>query len=156
MKTDGVLGIDVLWASAVVFPDTQKTKVAISTYPDIAAQIVKSLDEEGRDEVVYASSFMVTIGEVIEAVEKELDREVDRYEGDLEGARKEASERMKMGFFDGGVALMGRVAAWDTNIRAWGSWKDGDATGQGKWKQEVKKVVRMVREGKIGGDGCGC
>jgi hypothetical protein len=88
-------------------------------------------------------------------VEEEIDKKLDRYEGDLEGAKKEASERFKRGFFDGGVALMGRVATWDREVNAWSGWDNKNDNDEG-WEEEVKKVARLVRSGKIGGDGCGC
>lgn len=155
MKTDGVLGIDVMWASAVVFPGNETSKVAVSTFVDIANRIIEALSEEAKEEF-YISSFRATIGDIVEVVEQELDRKVDRYEGSLEGAKKEAAERMKHGYFDGGVALMGRVAAWNPEVAAWAAWNDTDGTRQAEWKEEVKKAVRLVRGGKIGGDGCGC
>lgn len=155
MKTDGVLGIDVMWASAVVFPGNETTKVAVSTFVDIADRIIEVLGEEGKEDV-YTSSFRATIGDIVEVVEQELDRKVDRYEGSLEGAKKEAAERMKHGYFDGGVALMGRVAAWNPEVGAWAAWGGNEGTRQDEWKEDVKKVVRLVRGGKVGGDGCGC
>jgi hypothetical protein len=159
LKTDGVLGIDALWASVVVFPNAETTSVAISTYADAARAIVgvgmAGEGDPGTGNAAYISSFKVGLEELVGVVEEELDRKLDRYEGDLEGAKKEASERFKRGFFDGGVALMGRVAAWDRNVAAWYGWKYGSKNNEG-WQGEVKKVVRLVRSGKIGGAGCGC
>jgi hypothetical protein len=156
MRTDGVLGIDVMWASAVIFPGNDDSKVPISTLEDIAKSILEALSVTEKSEGIYTSSFKATINEIVEVVEKELDRTVDRYEGNLEGANKEASERMKLGYFDGGVALMGRVAAWDPEINSWAAWKDAEETKQGNWQEEVRRTVRMIRGGDIGGDGCGC
>jgi hypothetical protein len=164
MKTDGVLGIDVLWASAVVFPGSEGMRVPVSKWGDVAERIAGVVcsdiigngerDKSGNE--IYAASFRATIGEIIEAIEEELDRTFDRYEGSLEGAKKEAAERMKMGYFDGGVTLMGRVAAWDSRVDAWAAWKDVEVAKKGEWRDEVKRVAKMVRDGEIGGDGCGC
>jgi hypothetical protein len=158
LKTDGVLGIDVMWASTVVFPDSEKTKLAISTLADIAKNVVDflNLDDKDTEMEVYNASFTSTIGEIVGIIEEELDRDLDRYEGSLEGAKKEAEERMKMGFFDGGVALMGRVAVWESNVDAWASWKNIQGNKQIDRQEEVKRIVRMVRGGHIGGGGCGC
>ena len=158
MKTDGVMGIDALWASAVVFPGFEKTKVAISSYTDIARSIldvVRGKVGNERNEV-YTCGFRCTLEEVISVVEKELEKDLDRYEGDLEGAEKEAAERLKMGYFDGGVALMGRVAVWDQDIDGWGAWKDQEGKKTDEWESELRNVVRQVRNEDIGGDGCGC
>ena len=158
MKTDGVMGIDALWASAVVFTGSEKTEVAISSYTDIARRIIGIVrgNEKKAGNEVYTCGFRCTLQQVIAAVEKELEKDLDRYEGDLKGAEKEAAERMKMGYFDGGVALMGRVAVWDHGIDAWRAWNNqrGDSTDE--WESELRKVVRQVRSGDIGGDGCGC
>jgi hypothetical protein len=63
---------------------------------------------------------------------------------------------MKMGFFDGGVALLGRVAVWNDEVDAWSGWKEDVSEKEDGWKPEVRKVVRMVRDGEVGGGGCGC
>jgi soluble cytochrome b562 len=159
LKTDGILGIDALWASVVVFPNTEITAVAVSTYDDVAKAIVRvaiSGDRDAKAEnAIYTRSFRAGLEELVGVVEEEIDKMLDRYEGDLDGAKKEASERFKRGFFDGGVALMGRVATWDREANAWSGWENGNKNGEG-WEEEVKKVARLVRTGKIGGDGCGC
>jgi hypothetical protein len=159
LKTDGILGIDASWASVVVFTNAETTAVAISTYDDVAKAIVRvAIAGEGgakADNAIYTSSFRVGLEELVGVVEEEIDKKLDRYEGDLEGAKKEASERFRRGFFDGGVALMGRVATWDREVNAWGGWENGNENDE-RWKEEVKKVARLVRSGKIGGDGCGC
>jgi len=157
MKSDGVLGIDVLWGSVVVFPGAE-TKIAVSTTKDIAKQIVDAVVHEKEGNEVWRAGFTVNLDEIVKVVEKELDKDIDRYEGLLDGARKEAKERMKMGYFDGGVALMGRVAVWDRGVGAWEGWGEvvGDGKGSGEWEGEVRKTVKSVREGGIGGDGCGC
>jgi hypothetical protein len=142
-----------------VFPHDAKVKVALSSYKDVANAIVEVITENGEGKnQVYAAGFLKTLEDVISVVEKELGREVERYEGSLEGAQKEASERMKMGYFDGGVSLMGRVAAWDQNVDAWGAWQDGAVVEKaaGTWEEEIRGIVKGVRDGQIKGDGCGC
>lgn len=112
LKTDGVLGIDVLWASVVVFPHKKESKVALSTYREIAgsiADIVSGRESLERNEL-YVYSFKMSLEEIVAVVEAEIKKPLDRYEGDFEGAKREAAERMKLGYFDGGVALLGRVA----------------------------------------------
>ncbi|KAH7342470.1 hypothetical protein BKA65DRAFT_504176 [Rhexocercosporidium sp. MPI-PUGE-AT-0058] len=158
MKTDGVMGIDALWASVVVFPGSEHIKVAVSSHLDVARSIVEVVREEDKkgENEVYACGFRCTLEEVIAVVEKELEKDVDRYEGNLKGAEKEAAERMKRGYFDGGVALMGRVAVWDQSVNAWGAWKHQQGKGAGKLETDLRKVVKQVRSGEIGGDGCGC
>jgi len=163
MKTDGLLGVDVPWASAVVCPGSGGKRVPFWRWGDVAERIVGLVcgvigdgerDKGGNE--IYAASFRATIGEIIEAIEEGLDRNFDRYEGSLEGAKKEAVERMKMGYFDGGVTLMGRVAAWDSSVDAWAAWKDIEGANKRDWQDQVKRVAKMVRNGEIGGDGCGC
>lgn len=158
LKTDGVLGVDALWASVVVFPHKIDTKIAVSTYGDIAEYIVEVVKEEEKKEVneVHMCSFRATLNEIVDVVEKQIEKPLDRYEGVYEGAKKEAAGRMKMGFFDGGVALLGRVAVWNDDVDAWSGWKDGAVERKGAWQAEVRKVVRMVRDGEIGSGGCGC
>ncbi|CZR65959.1 uncharacterized protein PAC_15859 [Phialocephala subalpina] len=156
MKTDGVFGIDVMWGSAVVFPGADKLKVAVSTYDDVAKEIISVL--EGKDGTepneIHTSTFTANLDELVKVVEKELDKTFDRYEGDFNSARKEAKERMQRGYFDGGVALMGRVAVWDSEVGGWEKWsKNENALG---WEEKVAKVTQQVRKGEIGGDGCGC
>jgi hypothetical protein len=157
MKSDGVLGIDVLWGSVVVFPGSE-TKIAISSTKDIAKQIVDAVKSDKEGNEIWKAGFRANLDEIVKAVEKELDKEIDRYEGLLDGARKEAAERMKMGYFDGGVALMGRVAVWDRSVGAWEGWGEetGTEKGSGDWEQDVRQTVKSVREGGVGGDGCGC
>lgn len=157
MKTDGVLGVDVLWGSVVVFPHDEGMRVAVSTFEDVASTIVGVLEggggSDGKEEI-YTSAFTASLNDIVGVVEKLLDKEVDRYEGDFEGARKEAQERMKRGYFDGGVALMGRVAVWDAEVGAWEKWQE---KGEVKdWAEKVVEVARKVRNGDLGGDGCGC
>ncbi|KAH6724489.1 NmrA-like family-domain-containing protein [Leptodontidium sp. MPI-SDFR-AT-0119] len=158
MKTDGLMGVDALWASVVVFPGSEKLKVAVSSTEDVARSIIEVVRGEDKKvgNEVYTCGFMCTLEEVIAVVEKELEKDVDRYEGNLKGAEKEATERMKRGYFDGGVALMGRVAVWDLNVDAWGSWKGQQGKDADKWEGGLRKVVKQVRSGDIGGDGCGC
>lgn len=158
LKTDGVLGIDALWASVVVFPHRKETKIAVSTYNDIAKGVVEVVSKAEKEEErgVYICSFQATLDEIVGVVEEEIEKPLDRYEGVYEGAKKEAKERMKMGFFDGGVALLGRVAVWNDEVDAWSRWQS-DAVGmRSNWQGEVKKVTKMVRNGEIGGGGCGC
>lgn len=160
LKANGVLDIDVLWASVAVFPHDKELKVALSSYRDVANSIVAVImdDGEGRGNQVYAAGFLKTLEEVIGVVEKELGREVERYEGSLEGAKKEAAERMKMGYFDGGVSLMGRVAVWDQSVDAWSAWKEVSVVEKAgdNWEEEIRRVIKGVREGQIKGDDCGC
>ncbi|KAF2490247.1 hypothetical protein BU16DRAFT_147407 [Lophium mytilinum] len=159
MKTDGVLGIDCLWASVVVFPHDKDLKIAVSTYKDVAKSIVEVATgrRKGEGNEVWTCSFQASQDELVEVVEKKLGKELDRYEGLIEGAKKEATERMKRGYFDGGVALMGRVAVWDDGVGAWKGWEGASETGRSGWRDEVGRVALMVRHGEIGGDGgCGC
>jgi hypothetical protein len=159
LKANGVLDIDVLWASVAVFPHDENIKVALSSYKDVANAIVEAIMDngEGKNEV-YTAGYLKTLEEVIIVVEKELGREVDRYEGTFAGARKEAADRMKMGYFDGGIALMERVAAWEGNVDAWLAWKNSLVAENSvrNWEEEVRRVVKGVREGQTKGDGCGC
>ncbi|KAF2811290.1 uncharacterized protein BDZ99DRAFT_562411 [Mytilinidion resinicola] len=159
MKADGVLGIDCLWASVVVFPHDRNLRIAVSTYKDIAKSIVEVATERRKVEgnEVWTCSFQASQDELVEAVEKKLERGLDRYEGLIEGAKKEANERMRRGYFDGGVALMGRVAVWDDRVGAWAGWKGVSEGGKDGWRDEVGRVALTVRNGEIGGDGgCGC
>lgn len=162
---EGVCGVDALWGSVVVFEGGWRGEVPFSRKVDIAGWVVDAVlgeRQEGVGNEVYKTSFTATLDDVVAAVEKELDRKFDRYEGSLEGAKKEAEERMKLGFFDGGVSLMSRVAVWDKEVRAWEGWKgDGKAESEGlslstDFEEEIRKVVRAVRNGEGGGGGCGC
>lgn len=158
MKPDGILDLDVVWGSVAMFPNHANQKVAISSYKHIAEEIVHAALTDGDSEngnEIWTSGFQVTLKELVKVVEKELDRELDRYEANLEDSKKEAEERMKMGYFDGGVSLMGRVAAWDANVNAWSNWRKQEK-GQASWKEDVERVVRMVRKGEVAGAGCGC
>lgn len=158
MKSDGALGIDCLWGSVVEFSKKEST-VALSTYEDIAKAIVKVVTQDAvESEEVWTSSFRATLREIVSVVEKKLDREFDIYEGSIEDAKREAKERMKGGYFDGGVALMGRVAVWDNDVDAWAGWdRCGSASSrQSGWEDEVAKIAVMVRSGESGGGGCGC
>jgi hypothetical protein len=65
----------------------------------------------------------MSLEEIVPVVEAEIKKPLDRYEGDFEGAKREAAERMKLGYFDGGVALLGRVAVWNDDVDAWNAWK---------------------------------
>ena len=176
-----MLGIDCLWGSVVVFPGNEEREVAVSRWEDVAGIVVSNVfvDEavEKRNEV-YACGFQAKIGDIVGVVEKGLERDFDRYEGVIEGAKKEAKERMAHGYFDGkvsipselcfggeeglcllslgGVALMGRVAAWDPRVDAWSAWKGTQGRWQSSWEDRVVKIAKAVRQGKIGGDGCGC
>jgi hypothetical protein len=158
LKTDGVLGIDALWASVVVFPHRKETKIAVSTYRDIAQSIVRVISEGEKQSgnEVHMCTFRASLQEIVDVVEREIDRPLDKYEGVYEGAKKEAAERMRMGFFDGGVALLGRVAVWSDDVDAWSRWKEEDLEVQGDWVASIRKVVEMVRAGEINGAGCGC
>lgn len=94
---------------------------------------------------------------IVSVVEKEIDRTLDKYEGLYEGVQKEAAERMHMGYFDGGVALLGRVAVWNDNVDAWSGLKESVLERQDDLETDVAKVARMIRNGEVGGgDGCGC
>jgi hypothetical protein len=158
LKTDGVLCIDALWASVVIFPHNKETKVALSTHRDIANSIVKAAvggELQGKNEL-HTCAFRAALENIVSIVEKEIDRPLDRYEGLYEGARKEAHERMKMGYFDGGVALLGRVAVWNDDVDAWSGWEGCVSERQNDLEIEVGKAARMVRDGEVGGDGCGC
>ncbi len=63
---------------------------------------------------------------------------------------------MKLGFFDGGVALMGKVAAWDSSLEGWAGWKTITGSRQEDWESDVATAVRRVRSGGTDGVGCGC
>ncbi|KAE8446254.1 hypothetical protein EG329_012340 [Mollisiaceae sp. DMI_Dod_QoI] len=156
LKTDGVLGIDVLWGSVVVFPGAENLKVAVSTYDDVARTIVEVLrnPEASSENELYSSTFIASLDELAEVVELTLDKKLDRYEGNFDGARMEAAERMKRGYFDGGVALMRRVAVWDPEVSGWDKWQKNRSSLN--WEQKIRGVVRLIRNGEIGGDGCGC
>ena len=157
MKSDGVLCVDVLWASVVWFPGYEKVSLAISSYKDIASQIVGAVLNSEEDVEVHKAGFRTTLDEIVEVVERELEKVVDRYEGDIGGARKEAKDRMKLGFFDGGVSLMSRVAVWDGAVGAWEGWRGSEGGKKSEvWEEDVRKTVRAVREGQLGGEGCGC
>lgn len=155
----GLLGIDALWGSATIFPpgDGNSQRIAISSYADVAAFIIDIVNEEIKDSdnshERWACSARVEINEIIDVVEQELGTTLDRYEGDLVGARKEAVKRMELGFFDGGVALMEKVAVWDSDIDGWESWREEGKQG---WEGVVKKIARKVKDGEADGGGCGC
>jgi len=158
MKPDGILDLDLIWGSVAMFPNRANKKVAISSYKHIADEIVHTALTDGdleQGNEIWKAGFQVTLEELVKVVEKELDRELDRYEANLGDSKKEAEERMKMGYFDGGVSLMGRVAAWDTNVDAWSNWRK-QGKGQASWEEDVERVVRMVRKGEVAGAGCGC
>lgn len=158
LSVDGVFGIDVLWASVSVFPHKKSSEVPISSYEIICNKILDVISRDiAKEEIqneIWACGFRVTLEEIIEVVEEQLEKPLDRYMGDFEGARKEAGERMKMGYFDGGVALMGKVAVWEEGISEWGDW-EGNIIMQG-WKEDVRRVVRLVRGGVNATGGCGC
>jgi hypothetical protein len=158
LKTDGVLGIDALWASVVVFPHRKETKIAVSTYGVIAQSIVRVISEGEKQSgnEVHMCTFRASLQEIVNVVEKEIDRPLDKYEGVYEGAKKEAAERMRMGFFDGGVALLGKVAVWNDDVDTWSRWKQEDVEVECDWVASVRRVVGMVRAGEINGGGCGC
>lgn len=158
LKTDGVLGIDALWASVVVFPNRRETKIAISTYGDISQSIVRviSTGEKQLGNELHMCTFRASLQEIVNVVEKETDRSLDKYEGVYEGAKKEAAEGMRMGFFDSGVALLGRVAVWNDDVDAWSRYKEEDLEVGGDLVASIRKVVEIVRAGKIKGGGCGC
>jgi hypothetical protein len=63
---------------------------------------------------------------------------------------------MRMGFFDGGVALLEWVAVWNHEVDSWSRWKQEDVEVEGDWVASVRKVVGMVRAGEINGGGCRC
>jgi hypothetical protein len=75
--------------------------VAISTCDDVAKEIVRVAIAGGGDtgagNATYTSSFRIGLEELVGVVEKEIDKKLDRYEGDLDGAKKEASERFRRG-----------------------------------------------------------
>ncbi|TVY56350.1 hypothetical protein LSUE1_G009279, partial [Lachnellula suecica] len=94
MKTEGVFGIDALWGSVVVFPGAETMKVPISSNKHIAHQIVETVnDDTNESSEVWRAGFKANIDELVGVAEKETDRVFDRYEGILDGARKEAKER---------------------------------------------------------------
>ncbi|KAH6680144.1 hypothetical protein B0J14DRAFT_258683 [Halenospora varia] len=157
LKVDGVLSIDSLWASVVVFDHEEGLRVPLSSHKQIAGQIVDVTFNPPKEQEIQCCGFRTTLNDLVSVVEKELDKKVDRYEGDLLGARKEAKERMKMGYFDGGVSLMGKVAVWDASVAAFEKWGDVEGeVGKDGWESDVVKVVTGVREGGIKGEGCGC
>lgn len=156
LKTEGALGVDCLWGSVVRFSKEEK-KVALSSLEDIARTIVKvATHDQANDDEVWTCSFQATLKEIVSVVEKKLDREFDVYEGSIEDAKREAKERMKGGYFDGGVALMGRVAVWEDGVNAWAGWQGSESAGQVGWQDAVGKTAVMVRSGESGGGGCGC
>jgi hypothetical protein len=55
-----------------------------------------------------------------------------------------------MGYFDGGVALLGRVAVLNDDVDAWSGWKETRLERQDDLETDVAKVVRLVRNGEIG------
>lgn len=156
INPDGVLGVDALWASVVVFPGSEKTPIPISTYQDIAKTITHLVANEDQDRTLYCCAFKVTLDELVEVTEREIEKPLDRYEGSFGDAKREARERMKLVFFDGGVALMGKVAVWDSNLKGWAGWRTITGSRQKDWQSNVATVVRKVRSGDAGGAGCGC
>ncbi|KAH8667964.1 hypothetical protein BGZ60DRAFT_515419 [Tricladium varicosporioides] len=158
LKVDGVLSIDSLWASVVVFDHDPELQIPLSSHKYIAQQILSTALDPPKEQEIRKCEFKTTLNNLVSIVEKELDKAVDRYEGDLDGARKEAKERMKMGYFDGGVSLMGKVAVWDQAVNTWDAWENvmGSITSKGDWEKYVKRIVKGVREGGVKGEGCGC
>lgn len=76
-----------------------------------------------RKEMRSIRCFQSKLETIISVVEEEIDRTLDRYEEFYEGTKREAAERMHMGYFDSGVALLGRVAVWNDDVDAWNGWK---------------------------------
>ncbi len=159
MTTDGVLGLDCLWCSVVVFPHEDGLKIPVSTYNDVATQIVSAATSEPESEgnEIYTFGFRASLDELVKLVEKKIDRTFDRYEGLLDGARKEAAERFKLGYTDGGMALISRVAVWDEEVGSWSGWKGKEEGNRVGWEEDVGNAAMKVRTGEIGeGGGCGC
>lgn len=157
MKENGALGLDLQWGSASILSGCENTKVPFSTYHTISHAIVEAvLRPEDTPKEQHVSSFAATLNEIIELVEKYLDKKLDRYEYDSASARKEAVERIKLGYFDGGVSLMSKVATWDSEIDAWASWQEGIATDRTGWENKVRQVVDKTIAGGTGANGCGC
>jgi hypothetical protein len=78
LKTDGVLGIDALWAS-VVFPHREETKIAVSTYRDIANSIVEVVSEgEKKGSEIHICSFRASLEEIVDVVENKIEKPLDR------------------------------------------------------------------------------
>jgi len=157
IKEDGVLGLDLLWGSVSIFSGSENTRVPFSTFDTISRAVVEAVlhPEDTRNEQ-HVCSFETTPNEVIELIEKHLDRKLDRYQYDTTGAKREATQRMKLGYFDGGVSLMSKVATWDPNIDAWANWSDSKDVDRSNWEEKVTQVVDKARAGGIGESGCGC
>lgn len=157
MKLDGVLGIDCEWGSATLFPETKAKPVIISTYKDIAKFIVKVVEGEKTDSnEIWVCSLKVTLDELISAVESKLNQKFDIYEADIEKATQEAASRLEGGYFDGGVALMGKVAVWDPRIDVWRGWQDVTGASQDGWKDLIGSAASDVKAGQLSSGGCGC
>jgi hypothetical protein len=118
--------IDTLLVSVIIFPYNKETKIVLSTYRDINNAIVKDINggETQERSEVYTRAFRASLETVLSVVEKEIDRTLDRYERLYKGAKKEAAERMYMGFFGGGVALLGWVAVWNDDVDGRSGWKE--------------------------------
>ncbi|TVY31626.1 hypothetical protein LOCC1_G008516, partial [Lachnellula occidentalis] len=124
LQPSGALGIDLLWSSISLFPGHDHTLLALSSYADIAGQImsvilqqkdrhhhenenrqsgttIPSGGENNKNEI-HASAFRATLPQLIAVIEATLDKPLTRYEADIAGARQEAELRMARGFFDGG------------------------------------------------------
>lgn len=174
LKTEGILGVDIAWGSVSAFGGREvggEKEVVLSTYPDIGSAIVKTatLPQEDWDVIkgkgVYTSCFVTTLEEIVRIVERveDRDRQYDWYDAIIELAKKEADERMKMGYFDGAVALLMKIAVWDEGVDAMGAWKREGGRGNdilglksSKSLEEVlTTVVEDVRNGKEEND-CGC
>lgn len=177
MKPEGVLGVDVVWGSVSAFGGRElggEKEVVLSTYSDIAKGIVATAllgEEEWKSiqgDAMYISSHVSNLEEIVGVVQaleqaEGRDREYDWYEAVGELARKEAAERMKLGYFDGGVALLLKIAIWDGGFDAFAGWKrDGGKNNEilglertRSLEETLAGVVADVREGKDGND-CGC
>lgn len=158
LKVDGVIGVDCVWGSVTTYAHDGTQKVPFSTNEDVAKMIMEVIMAEDCEEgnEIWMSSFMVTLDELVERVEECLGRRIDRFEGDLEDARREARERIERGYFDGGVALMGRLAMWDEKMDSWKRWTKSRGRSQDVWKETVMGVMNKILAGKLGGSGCGC
>ncbi|KAK6439294.1 hypothetical protein LTR95_004493 [Oleoguttula sp. CCFEE 5521] len=156
----GDLGFELKWQSATIHGDgAQKFPASSVEWIGRAVTTAVKSWEDVKNEYIYLNGLVTSGDEIVRTLEKATGQTWEVGRVDVEDTLREAEQRIKRGFPDAGMFLVGRSVLYDPEVDAVGAFLKGEHNKRLSLQREsLEKVVEGVvhqyrHHGKAD---CGC
>ena len=157
---NGNLGFDIKWQSATIHGKGHEHFAASSGswLGRVVLAVIRNW-QSVENQYIYAAGLTTSGNDVVTAFEKATGKEFLASHSDVKDCVREAERRIKQGYPDAGMFLMGRSVMYDESIGAVRPFEDEDAKKKlGLDAEKLEEIVEWVIHEASHHDngGCGC